>query len=128
MGIKVGAIKAAIEMRVGASTVSLVASGVRIPLIDMGARGPEPSRGKGGGVRYRSGKGGTRISNAFIATIAGRRGVFKRATRARTPTVELFGPSIVSVFRRLAPGIVPDVRAALIKNLRHEVSRVVGRE
>jgi hypothetical protein len=59
----------------------------RIPLIKFGARGPEPSRGKGRGVSYKlGGQGKQRVPNAFIATMpSGHRGVFVRAMGAHGP-------------------------------------------
>jgi hypothetical protein len=93
----------------------------RIPLIKFGARGPEPSRGKGRGVSYKlGGQGKQRVPNAFIATMpSGHRGVFVRAMGAhgplqgslarlaksggRLPIRELAGPSLGHVFARYRP-------------------------
>lgn len=85
--------------------------GGRIPLIDLSAMGPEPSRGKGAGVSYRLRGGRGRRQDAFIATMpSGHRGVFirsrlrlsgKRAHGAWGPNLpiqELFGPSPSRVF------------------------------
>lgn len=83
-------------------------TGRRIPLIALGARGPEPSGGKGQGVSYALGGERRRIQEAFIATMrSGHRGVFKRklpslrksagALSKNLPIVELFGPSIPRV-------------------------------
>ena len=128
MGLKVSTIKEAVTMRAGASSVAIEARGSRIPLIGFGAKGPEPSRGRGRGVSYRKGKGRSRIGGAFIATMrSGHRGVFKRAGKSRLPIVELKGPSIVLVFRRKMPGVIPKVKGSLFKNLRHEFARAVAR-
>jgi hypothetical protein len=85
----------------------------RIPLIKFGARGPEPSRGKGRGVTYRIGNSGRqRIPNAFIGTMAsGHRGVFVRKAKGRLPIREAFGPSLGHVFakyRKEAGGIAQE--------------------
>lgn len=77
----------------------------RIPLIKFGARGPEPSRGKGRGVSYKlGGQGKQRVPEAFIATMkTGHRGVFARKTTDRLPIRELFGPSLGHVFAKYRP-------------------------
>ena len=104
----------------------LYASPKRIPLIDFGATGPEPSRGRGRGVTARLTSSRARYPNAFIATMkSGHRGVYRRGSKAgpsksRLPIRELFGPSIAHVFARhedvgLARGI-----EQLRKNLQSE--------
>lgn len=82
--------------------VRLATSLKRIPLIRFGARGPEPSRGKGKGVTYRIGtQGRGRLASAFIARMgSGHRGVFMRTGTARLPIRELKGPSLGRVFAR----------------------------
>jgi hypothetical protein len=106
-GLQAGVVSKGIELRRATGrnlTASVVVTGRRIPLIEFGARGPEPSRGKGGGVSYR-GKGGQRqrIPEAFIATMkSDHRGVFKRSTLDRLPIQELFGPSLPIVARSKA--------------------------
>jgi hypothetical protein len=106
---------------------------VRIPLIDFGARGPEPSRGRGSGVTYRMGGAQKRLPHAFIARLAsGHRGVFERTQgkfmriqkrswkKKRQAIHEKFGPSLPHVFAKLVPiGIARGVEA-LITNLEHE--------
>jgi hypothetical protein len=75
----------------------------RVPLIEFGARGPEPSRGKGRGVSYRLPGGGRgRHPNAFITTVGtGRhRGVFVRRNSPRLPIQELKGPSVGLVMKK----------------------------
>src|SRR3954453_6090936 len=83
IGLKVGDVKNAIrstEATMSRLEVRLAASLKRIPLVKFGAKGPEPSRGKGRGVTYRiGGQGRTRVESAFLATVgAGHRGVFVR--------------------------------------------------
>lgn len=112
--------------------VQVVCTGARIPLIDLGARGPEPSRGRGRGVTYRLGRGGRKtIRDAFIARMrSGHRGVFTRVDPSKKksagawsknlPIDEKHGPSMVLVFRKhqgagKAAGI-----ESLRKNLQHE--------
>ena len=97
------------------------ARGARIPLITFRARGPEPSRGRGRGVRARMPGGAGHYPHAFIATMpSGHRGVFQRVGRSRLAIRELKGPSVVHVFRKhLAVGIARG-REALITNLRSE--------
>lgn len=137
MGLKVGTVKAAI-MLVKATAKRLVArlstTGSRIPLIDFKARGQEPSRGRGRGVSYRlPGSARSRAPNAFIATMrSGHRGVFERVPggkrhgprpmRAQLPIFELFGPSIATVFSKLAPVGEARRNEVLLKNVQAEVN------
>ena len=66
-----------------------------IPLIMLGARGPEPSRGQGGGVTYRFGGVSGRLPHAFIATMrSGHRAVWQRAGTKRLPIAQEFGPAL----------------------------------
>ncbi|MGI0149487.1 MAG: phage tail protein, partial [Thermoplasmata archaeon] len=82
MGLKVGDVRKRIrvvEPRGETLTGEVRGSLKRIPLIEFGARGPEPSRGRGGGVSYRIGSGGRgRHPHAFITTVGSHRGVFGR--------------------------------------------------
>ncbi|HEV8642168.1 MAG TPA: phage tail protein [Methylomirabilota bacterium] len=123
----------------------LRASGKRIPLIAFGARGPEPSRGRGRGVTYRlpGGRGRGTVPSGFIATMrSGHRGVFKRTSnlypparrgpkpnRAWLPIRELFGPSIPRVLLEGREGDALRTLAAeaLVTNLEHEVAFLVER-
>jgi hypothetical protein len=118
------------------ATVEIVGS--RIPLIAFGARGPEPSRGRGRGVSYRLPTGRGRIREAFITAVEarrthemaaafigpalGHRGVFKRRTKRRFPITELRGPSIPHVFEKFLPVFRQAAGESLIKNLRSEIS------
>jgi hypothetical protein len=107
----------------GAPTgIRLEVSGRRLPLIDFRARGPEPSRGRGRGVSYRLPGGRGRAPHAFITTLAGRRGVFRRRTENRIPLEELHGPSLVRVFEKFLPVGRERGREALVRNLRSEIA------
>lgn len=127
LGIRVGVVKE--QLVVDSATpqrpvATITASGRRIPLIDLDARGPEPSRGRGRGVSYRIGGVRRRLPHAFIAQMrSGHRGVFKRTRTKRLPIVELHGPSLARVFAKDA--IVKAVQAryeeAMTKNLPHEI-------
>lgn len=99
----------------------VIATGKRIPLIDLKAKGPEPSRGRGRGVTYKLRGNTTRIPNAFIAQMrSGHRGVFKRVGRGRLPIVELRGPSLPRVFTKFAHRIAALMQPVLQKNLLSE--------
>jgi hypothetical protein len=126
-GLKQSDVKAA--MRKADATISrpsaaIFASLKRIPLIKFGARGPEPSRGKGGGVSYRLKGGRGRIREAFIATMrSGHRGVFVRVPGARRlPIDEKFGPSIGHVFGKHRPQGIQKVLDVFDKNMAHELN------
>jgi len=108
-------------------------AGRRIPLIAFGARGPEPSRGRGRGVSYRLPMGRGRVPDAFIATVgAGHRGVFRRKPGARRrgprplrsqlPIFELRGPSLPHVFEKKFPVFRAAAEESLLKNLASEIS------
>lgn len=104
---------------------ALTVRGRRLPLIAFGARGPEPSRGRGRGVSYRIGTGGRQtIASAFLATMpSGHRGVFKRRGTKRLPIAELFGPSLPHVARRrVFEAVRVKSSADLEKNLQHEIA------
>lgn len=126
MGIKVGDAKKAMKItqaQEGSLQVAVKASGARIPLIAFGAKGPEPSRGRGRGVTARMQGSRKRYAHAFIARMSsGHRGVFQRAsTRGpRLPIRQLFGPSIPFVFGKFARLGLERGEASLIKNLQHE--------
>lgn len=123
----------------GSEAVQVEAKGTRIPLIEFGARGPEPSRGKGRGVSYRLPTGRGNAPHAFIATMpSGHRGVFERKPNAehkraakggRTmlPIRELKGPSIVNVFKKFLPDGAKRAQEVLSTNLRHEIQYVLSR-
>ena len=97
MGLKVGDVRKRIRVKPpNGQTLSgeLRPSLSRIPIIEFGAKGPRPSRGRGRGISYRSGSGRKTNPNAFFATLGNREGVHEREGRSRTPTRELFGPSV----------------------------------
>ena len=132
-GLPAKRIKDAVRIdEVGDSSIAIVVTGRRIPLIDFRARGPEPSRGKGRGVAYKLPGGRGRDPHAFIATMpSGHRGVFKRAANSMArktakgwsagPIVESFGPSLVRVFEKFLPEGAIRGQQALLKNLRSEI-------
>lgn len=106
---------------------SLSASQRRVPLIQFRARGPEPSRGKGRGVRARIPGGQGRYPNAFIATMrSGHRGVFRRTGRGRLPITELHGPSIARVFLRHVGVGRRRALEMMQSTLEHEYARAIA--
>lgn len=131
MGIGVSGVKGAIDIG-RASTSELISrlksQGFRIPLIDMKARGPEPSRGRGRGVSAISKGQRVRFPRAFIATMrSGHRGVFERTGLGRTPILEKFGPSIAYVFGRTVPRRSNETAATVMKNVQHEIEFEIQR-
>jgi hypothetical protein len=106
---------------------ALYASAKRIPLIEFGARGPEPSRGRGRGVSSRL-PAKRRLRHGFIATMAsGHRGVFQRTPgkfmrrRPRRQAIrEEFGPSIYFAFEKFATVAQARALEVLDKNVQHE--------
>lgn len=112
----------------GDTAVQLEVEGTRLPLVDFGARGPEPSRGRGRGVSYRLPTGRGNAPQAFIATMrSGHRGVFQRREDGRLPISELFGPSLVKVFEKYLPAGAARAEEALVKNLRSEIAFALSR-
>jgi hypothetical protein len=110
------------EASVNRPEARLAASLKRIPLINFGARGPEPSRGRGRGVTYRLRGGRNRVERAFIARMQSQhRGVFVRVGKARLPIRELFGPSLGHVFAKFRPAALARIREAFDKNFAHEL-------
>lgn len=103
---------------------ALMASARRIPLILFGARGPEPSRGRGRGVSVRTAS--RRLPHAFIGVMrggpwAGQRAVLQRAPGAgRTPIFQKFGPSVVRAFEKHQGTAERRAREVLEKNMAHE--------
>ena len=115
-------------IQVGDAGLQIEVQGTRLPLIAFGARGPEPSRGRGRGVSYRLKGGQGRAPTAFIATMgSGHRGVFARQSGARFPIAELHGPSLVRVFEKYLPVGAKRAHEALIMNLRREILRAARR-
>lgn len=94
----------------------------RIPLIKFGARGPEPSRGRGRGVTYRLPGGKGRAESGFIATMrSGHRGVFKRKGKARLGITELKGPSLGQVFSKFRVMALQRAYEVFEKEFDHEL-------
>jgi hypothetical protein len=121
--------------------VAMTIRGRRIPLIAFGARGPEPSKGRGKGVTYRLPGGRGRVGEAFIATMqSGHRGVFRRKpgfqrstrhgpppTRPQLPIMELRGPSLPHVSEKQLAVFQAAAQQSLLKNLQSEISFVRGK-
>jgi Prophage minor tail protein Z (GPZ) len=115
-------------------------TGRRIPLIELKASGPEPSRGRGRGVSYAIGGERRRVGSAFIAEMqSGHRGVFKRVGQSarrsagawskNLPIVELRGPSIPHVAgqRRILEALKTLGARTLGKNLQSEIRFLLSR-
>lgn len=111
--------RAASPMQLMSRVYAFGKRGVR--LIDVGATGPEPSRGQGSGVRSKAAPGS--FPHAFIATMprGGHRGVFERDGRKRIPITELRTEPIPAVFRRRRAEGVARAVESLSTNLAHEV-------
>ena len=120
-GLKAGLINK--QMSIKKATFSnqravLKVSRKAIPVIQLGAKGKVPSRGKGRGVTYRFGGERRRLPHSFIANLGGRKGVFTRKTKARKPTRERFGPSIATFFKKRLPEARSFAMTELVKNIR----------
>lgn len=130
MGIKVSDVRARIRLEQPSArtlTGSLHANLKRIPLIKFGARGPEPSRGRGRGVTYKSKSGRSRHPGAFIAEMSRGRGVFERKGAARTPVKELYGPSIGRVFDEHRAEIMAKGEQEAIAEFHRLLDRILGK-
>lgn len=129
-GLKQKDVREAISLREATlfkPEASLGATLKRIKLMQFGAKGPQPSRGRGHGVTYRLKGGRGRVENAFIATMqSGHVGVFKRAGTARLGITELKGPSIGQVFSKFRPTGVSRALEVFQKNFDHELQFVKG--
>jgi len=104
-------------------TATVTAGTSRLALILFGARGPEPSRGKGRGVFARTPKG--RYPNAFIARLRGRPGVFQRQRSTRLPIAELFGPSVAHVAAKHTDAAAARAGEMTTKRLEHELQQEI---
>lgn len=104
----------------------------KIKLIDFGAKGPEPSRGKGRGVRAKLPGGAGVYPQAFITVLrSGHRGVFSRASELsrrsdgawgkNLPVYELHGPSLGRVFAKHRPAGLARVEEMFIQTFDHEM-------
>jgi len=129
-GLRSGDVTKALRLRLATAAqpeAALAASLKRIPVIQFRATGPEPSRGKGRGVKAKV-SGSTRYPHAFIATMpTGHRGVFARRRTARLPIKELFGPSLGRVFAKYRPIGLARAVEAFKQNFTHELERETGR-
>lgn len=130
MGTKVSDVRARIRIEEPTAqtlTGSLHASLKRIPLMKFGARGPEPSRGRGRGVTYKSKGGRGRHPRAFITTMpGGHRGVFERKGERRLPIKELYGPSIGRVFDQHRAEIMARGEEQALTEFNHQLDRILG--
>ncbi len=132
MGLKVSTVKKFLRVRKATGqnlTATLYASAKRVPLIEFKARGPEPSRGRPGGVRSGLSGGAPRLARAFIATMpTGHRGVFERNPGAgRLKIHEKFGPSVWQSFKRVEPEVRARVSEQANTNIAHEVAYALAR-
>lgn len=131
VGAKVSAVKDELKPRNATPKLTIArlkARGFRLGLIDLKARGPEPSRGAGGGVTAVVQGARKRYPHAFITTMrSGHRGVFQRAARGRLPIHELFGPSIARVFGRKIPGRLEQTSDTVLKKVKHEIEYEIMR-
>lgn len=130
MGLKVGVVRKAINLtppNYESLTGELRASLRRIPRYEFDAKGPNPSRGKGRGVTYRSEGGRKTVPGAFISTMpSGHTGVFKRKGAGRLPIRQLYGPSIGRVFDRYRDRIAQTGSEAAEKELDRQLNRLYG--
>lgn len=139
IGLKSGTVKDELKVREAHASegsrmrARLSVSGKRIPLVEFGAKGPLPSRGRGAGVTARLKGGRARYPHAFMARMrSGHLGVFRRkpganrrgeaATRPQLPIFELRGPSLPHVFGKFQEQGVYKGQEALRKNLEHEMA------
>lgn len=131
MKMKIGDVKDKIGVEEATTyvlTARITASPERVPLIELRASGPRPSRGKGRGVRA----AGKSYPNAFIATMkSGHEGVFARFGAARKsrgawsknlPIRELRLVSIKQVFTKRYKEALAFAKESLVKNLQHEMA------
>ena len=129
MGLKVGTVKKAMivtKAKLNQLSASIAASLKRVPLIDFGAKGPEPSRGRGRGVTAKTGGARKRYPHAFITSVgSGHRGVFERRGDTRLPIRELRGPSIGLVFQKHRDEGKKVARTAYLKELTHQIRRAM---
>ena len=133
MGIKASDVRSRIRIEEPtAQTLSgkLRANLKRIPLIKFGARGPEPSRGRGRGVTYKGQGGGRkRHARAFISTMgAEHRGVFERKGEGRLPIKQLYGPSIGRVFDEHRKEIMDRGEEQVLTEFNRQIDRILGKK
>ena len=123
----------------------------KIPLYEFNARGPIPSRGKGGGVTYQLPTGRGRAPHAFITTVragkygATHTGVFQRIPGTqmksapfsrrlgrqvkRQEIFQLYGPSIPHVYanKAISDALMKSGAENLAKNLQQEIEPLLKR-
>lgn len=91
----------------------------RVPLVEFGAKGPFPSRGRGA-VRL---KGRTYAHAFMMPRRSGGLGVFERPSGPRLPVIELKGPSIYqSAVHHLGPA-ADRAKEVFAARLEHEMQR-----
>lgn len=136
-GLKSGDVRKALRLTEATTArpeAALAASLARLPLIQFRATGPEPSRGKGRGVRARLPEP-KQYPSAFIATMrsTGHRGVFVRGnkrqvTSGRLPIRQLYGPSIGHVFASYRLLGLATLDKAFRTNFAHELDFAAKQE
>lgn len=131
LNVRVGVVREALRFRQASFArpeANLGASRVkRIGVIDLGASGPYPSRGRGRGVSWRNEGTRKRDPHAFIAVMpTGHRGVFKRTSARRLKIRELMGPSLGQVFRQFRPAGVARLMEVFDQAFGHEFRFVNG--
>ena len=129
-GLKVGEIRKRlrrVEPNAQTLTGQIRASLRRLPLVLFGAKGPEPTRGRGR-LTVRT-KGRRRhIPHAFLATMrSGHRAVVKRGGRERLPVGELLGPSIGRVVDEKKLGIMERGGTVFRGEFDRLINRILGR-
>jgi hypothetical protein len=127
-GLRVSNVRKALSMQEATDSrpeARLATSLKRIPLINFGARGQYPSRGRGRGVSYRLNGSSGRVPTAFIASMqSGHQGVFVRKAKGRLPIRELFGPSLGHVFAKHRPAALARAQQVFHERLEHELARL----
>lgn len=107
---------------------SIQYSGAVIPLIKFNVNPTKPSK-KPVTVSVLKKNTGERLQSAFVARMpSGHVGVFERLTRERTPTKELYGPSIKHMMENeeVLNKIEADAKEQVNKRLEHEISRILN--
>jgi hypothetical protein len=145
VGMPVNQVRAQLRIEPATATrhvVRISVTGKRLPLIQFGAKGPRPSKGRGRGVTVRLRGGIGRHPHAFIIRVRGasgvagggtgdhegvfiRKNVLARKSRGawskNLPIAQLHGPSLPKVFEKVSPAGIAAGQESLIKNLRHEL-------
>ncbi len=128
MKLKVGTVRdrtTQVNATFSSPKASIKVSAKPVPAIEFGARGPEPSRGKGRGVTTKLPS--RRFPHAFITTVGkGRhRGVFERVGKKRLPIREIKGPSVWFVMGKHVAAAAQRAFEQTAKTLQHEISRLL---